>query len=159
MKIRSLLLLLFLIPSSPGWAAGCYTMQEVEAEQGLRIHSELMVIGLTCARMPGGAGLYKDYQNFTSENSDLIAAYESILMSFYKNEGESSPEKSLHDLRTQLANKISQDAVFMSVSSFCNRYASRIEQARGMSHKKIRLWARHVWPDQPLSRPFCAGRE
>lgn len=149
-------LLFCMLAATPVWAGGCYTMQEVEAEQGLRIHSELMVIGLTCARMPGGTRLYADYQKFTAENSDLIAAYEAILISFYKNEGAVSPEKSLHDLRTQLANKVSQDAVFMSVSSFCSRYAPRIGQARGMSYKKLRLWARHVWPDQSLSRPFCS---
>ena len=39
---------LFFIFSSQSVFASCYSSKEAEAEQGIRIHSELMVIGLNC---------------------------------------------------------------------------------------------------------------
>ena len=38
-------------------AEACYSKAEYEAEQGIKIHSELMVIGLTCQNTPEGAAL------------------------------------------------------------------------------------------------------
>ena len=46
-----------LMLATPAFAGGCYTAREVEAEQAIRIHSELMVIGLTCIKMPGGMAM------------------------------------------------------------------------------------------------------
>ena len=48
--MRFLIILLSLMALSSGaFAASCYTPLQAEAEQGLRIHSELMVIGLESA--------------------------------------------------------------------------------------------------------------
>ena len=38
------------------YAGACYSRKEAEAEQGIRIHSELMVIGLNCAHMADANG-------------------------------------------------------------------------------------------------------
>jgi len=136
-------------------ASACYTQRQFEAEQGIRIHSELMVIGLTCLKMPHGAGLYKEYQAFTDKNQNLISMYESEMISHYRAEGVKNPEKKLHTLRTTLANKISQHAIEMSTSSFCQHFGPRIDKALGMNQAKLRRWAQHVWPDTPAQEPFC----
>lgn len=90
-------------------------MKEAEAEQGIRIHSELMVIGLNCQHIwpKSEKNLYKQYQDFTVKNADLFSGYEDTLLSFYKKEGKSKPERTLHQLRTDFANKISKDAAIM----------------------------------------------
>jgi hypothetical protein len=136
-------------------ASACYTAQEFEAEQGIRIHSELMVIGLTCMKMPQGAALYGEYQAFTTKNQDLISMYENEIIAHYAAEGLSKPEQKLHTLRTTLANKISQHAIEMSTSSFCQHFGPRINQALAMDHAKLRRWAQHVWPDTPPTEPLC----
>ena len=66
-----------LLSASAMAAPACYTMPEAEAEQGIRIHSELMVIGLNCQHMykSNGKNLYASYRSFTAENIKLFADY------------------------------------------------------------------------------------
>lgn len=146
----------FAVCSSGSALAACYGPAEYEAEQGLRIHSELMVIGLTCQKMPGGSTLYSKYQNFTHKNQNLIAGYEDRLISFYRQEGDSQPEGELNTLRTVLANQISKHAVQMSMTSFCRNFSGRIDKALGMNQETLRKWARQEWPNTQVSRPRCS---
>ncbi len=150
---------LVLMLSTPALAAGCYTPLEVEAEQGLRIHSELMVISLTCMRMPQGAYMYQKYQSFTAKNQALIASYEEDLISYYRRAGYGNPEQQLHTLRTTLANQISEHAITMSVSTFCRDYGPRIDKALAMDQQKVRLWAQHSFVGSPTTQPMCRAGE
>ncbi len=133
----------------------CYSPAEFEAEQGLRIHSELMVIGLTCMKMPQGQQIYMKYDQFTRKNQALISSYESDMISFFRQRGDKAPEKSLHTLRTNLANGISKHAIEMSTTSFCSQFSSRVDQALAMDTNKLRKWAQHVWPATPTTLPVC----
>ena len=138
-------------------AEACYTAADFEAEQGVRIHSELMVIGLTCMKMPEGPALYRKYQDFSSKNADLLAEYEEDLIQHYTKEGASAPEEKFHALRTNLANDISRRAINMSMLSFCQQFSPRIDQALEMDQQKVRRWAQHVWPDQAPTEPMCSN--
>ncbi len=158
MKKTALALLLALTLSTGAQAATgtCYNAKEFEAEQGLRIHSELMVIGLTCMRMPqGGPQLYMKYQSFTQKNKSLIGQYENELISYYRRTGAAKPEIKLHTLRTTLANQISQHAISMSTVSFCKQFTPRMDQALAMDNSKIRRWAQRPWQGSPTSAPIC----
>ena len=92
----------------------CYGSAEAEAEQGIRIHSELMVIGLNCTHMGARAGinLYGQYRQFTADHGDLFAIYEKILLKHFRENGSRNPEADINKLRTGYANKISKDAIF-----------------------------------------------
>lgn len=136
-------------------AAQCYTQRQFEAEQGIRIHSELMVIALTCMKMPLGAGMFEKYQSFTEKNKALLAGYETDMIGYYRDSGVASPEKQFHTLRTNLANEISQHAIKMSTGSFCQHFASRLDSALKMDEPTLRQWASHPWPNTPASRPLC----
>lgn len=136
----------------------CYSAIEVEAEQGLRIHSELMVIALTCMKAPaGGPALYAKYNRFTEQHKRLIGDYEADMMRFYRKQARGKAEAQLHNLRTHLANNISQQAIQMSVDRFCSRYAGRIDQALKMDEQKLRRWARQSWETAPVSAAVCAA--
>lgn len=136
--------------------ASCYTPTEIEAEQGIRIHSELMVIGLTCQKMPGvGGNLYAKYQAFSQKNQATLALYENNLMSYYRKQGHSNPERQLIDLRTAFANAISRQAVQTSMVGFCKHFGSRVDQALQMDQSTFRKWAQHVWPEQPTTVRAC----
>lgn len=150
------LLGIFLITTS-AQARGCYTPAEAEAEQGIRIHSELMVIGLNCQHMTprGWKNFYQQYREITNRHSDLISNYENTLINFYAKEGQTNPEGRLHDLRTQMANKVSTDAAQMRPDIFCATYAPRIPQAANMSHDQIRQWAATITNSHPVSEPLC----
>lgn len=137
-------------------SAGCYTMAEAEAEQAIRIHSELMVIGLNCQymRFSDGTNLYREYRSFTSEHEDLFSGYEEQLVRYFKRQGE-DPEASINTLRTDFANKISHDVAKMKPDQFCNRYASRILKVSGFKDDDIKRWAATFYPSHPVSRPMC----
>ncbi len=137
--------------------ARCYSMTEFEAEQGLRIHSELMVISLNCQHMHHRSGnLQVQYRDFTRRHASLISLYEGTMKQFYARNGSSNPERAINDLRTQLANRISNDAARMKPNVFCKAYGDRITQALRMDQNKLRRWAATPFPGHPVSRPVCA---
>jgi hypothetical protein len=146
--------------STPAMAGpSCYTMPEAEAEQGIRIHSELMVIGLNCQHLykANGQNLYGAYRNFTSKNIKLFADYERNLMEYFRRTGEPNPEAKLNDMRTVFANKIANDSARMRPDQFCKAFSSRIEKASAMSQSDIKKWAATFYPSHPTSRPICAS--
>ncbi len=150
---------MIMISASSAQAAGCYSKAEIEAEQGIRIHSELMVIGLNCQHMGAreGLNLYSEYRKITARHSKLFEKYESILMAYFAKNGGGKAEAQLNTLRTGFANKISNDVAAMRPDVFCSRYASRITQASAMNQNEVRQWASTVYPGHPVSRPMCAG--
>lgn len=150
--------LILVFTSGESWAR-CYTSKEAEAEQGIRIHSELMVIGLSCQHMGArkGMNLYGQYRAFTARHGDLFADYERTLLSFFRARGDAKPVASLNTLRTNFANKISDDAAKMRPDVFCSRYAPRIIKASEMSRSDVRNWAETFYPSHPVSYPVCAS--
>ena len=148
--------LVFLL-SVPAQASSCYSKKEAEAEQGIRIHSELMVIGLNCQHMtpPGWNNFYAEYRNITNRHADLFSGYENTLIGYYRRNGVDKPERAMHDLRTAFANKISTDAATMRPDIFCAQYAPRIPRAAQMSRSDFQEWAATFHPTHPTKRPIC----
>jgi hypothetical protein len=134
-------------------------MAEAEAEQGIRIHSELMVIGLNCQHMGKRAGddIYGTYRRFTAEHANLFAQYENILMGFFEKEGGKKPEAMLNSLRTKYANKISHEVAALRPDVFCSRYVPRIWQAATLNEQQLRQWASTLYEEYPVSYPVCEG--
>lgn len=145
------------ISVSPTRISACYTQEEAVAEQGIRIHSELMVIGLNCQHMTpaGQQNLYQAYRDFTSKNADIFAGYENRLLGYYQRIGTGNAEGQLNTLRTQLANKISLDAARTRPDVFCSHYMPRIQKASTMSRAEIQKWASTFYPGHPVSHPVC----
>ncbi len=157
--LLSLALILLMASTNKANASICYSPAQAEAEQGIRIHSELMVIGLNCQHMGARAGmnLYGTYRKFTASHADLFEKYENIMMRFYKKRGDAKPVASLNTLRTQVANKISNDAAKMRPDIFCATYAPRITKASTMSEIELRKWASMTFKSHPLTYPSCQG--
>lgn len=135
----------------------CYTPEEAEAEQGIRIHSELMVIALNCQHMTpkGWMNFYQQYQVLTARHANLIGGYENTLINFYALAGKQNPERAFHDLRTDFANKVSTDAAKMRPDIFCSQFAPRLPKVDKMSTADFKNWAATINPSHPVSRPFC----
>ena len=135
----------------------CYTREEAEAEQGIRIHSELMVIALNCQHMTprGWKNFYVQYQEITARNANLIGGYENTLINYFALAGRSNPERAFHDLRTDFANKVSTDAAQMRPDIFCSQYAPRLPKVDKMSTTDFKAWAADINPGHPVSHPLC----
>lgn len=159
-SLFALMLATFLF-SQPVFAKGCYDLREAEAEQGIRIHSELMVIGLNCAHMAdaNGNNLYLEYKKFTKKHEVLFSKYEKIIMNNMRTNGVTKPEKALHTLRTNFANKISNDVAQMRPDIFCRTYSSRIEKATKMKQEDVRKWAATPYKNYPVSKPMCLAKK
>lgn len=134
----------------------CYTAQEAEAEQGIRIHSELMVIALNCQHMTprGWKNFYHQYQEITARNANLIGGYENVLINYFALAGKSNPERAFHDLRTDFANKVSTDAAKMRPDIFCANFAPRLPKVDKMSSAEFQSWASSA-SRTGASRPLC----
>lgn len=159
MRILLFLSLICIFGFSSSSFAACYKSLEAEAEQGIRIHSELMVIGLNCQHMASanGKNLYSAYREFTNEHANLFGKYEEILMDFYRKSGEADPEQRLNILRTTFANKISNDAAGMRPDMFCKKYSPRILEVLDLEMNDIRRWSATIYPSHPVSQPLCEG--
>lgn len=154
--MRVLVFILVLLISVPAQAASCYSPQEAEAEQAIRIHSELMVIGLNCQHMTpkGWKNFYTQYREITNNNKDLFANSERTLISYNAKNG-SNAERKLHDMRTAFANQTSTDAARMRPDVFCAKYAPRIPKVAQMSREELRQWVSSSATTQKLTHPVC----
>jgi len=135
----------------------CYTPAEAEAEQGIRIHSELMVIALNCQHMTpkGWMNFYQQYQVITARHANLIGGYENTLINYFALAGKPNPERAFHDMRTAFANKVSTDAAKMRPDIFCSQFAPRLPKVDKMSAAEFKAWAATITPGHPVSRPMC----
>ena len=154
---RFLLIVWFVCIAPAAQAATCYTTFEAEAEQGIRIHSELMVIGLNCQHLYTikGRNLYEYYRSFTRKQSAMIEMYENSLMAYYQRAGHKNPEAVLTEMRTDVANTISRSVANMRPDIFCTKYSPRVFTASGMSVRDYRRWATTFHRDHPVSKRMC----
>ena len=136
-RVLILVLALFIMPSL-AQAKSCYSQAEAEAENAIRIHSELMVIGLNCQHMTphGWKNLYSQYRDITNKHQSLFANYEKTLIA-----ANGGSERKIHDLRTSFANQTSTDSARMRPDVFCANFAPRIPKVAQMSRQEFQNWA------------------
>ncbi len=164
MRLLCFIVLPLLMTSTAYAKNMCYTLSEAEAEQGIRIHSELMVISLNCQHMwpqKDGQSLFQQYRLFTAAHANLFSGYDSTLLRFFKRQGQTNTqaEATLNEIRTAVANRISNDAAKTRPDLFCQKYAPRIEKASALSEEKIRKWAQTFFESHPISKPLCNKRK
>lgn len=155
--MRFIPLFILMIMISVPVKAACYTAAEAEAEQAIRIHSELMVIGLNCQHMTptGWKNFYTQYREITNNHQSLFSDYEQTLVGFYSRNGSGNGEKEIHNLRTGFANKVSTDAAQMRPDIFCATFAPRIPKVAQMSRAELQQWASTASQTQPLTQAVC----
>jgi cell division protein FtsB len=152
-------LVISLSVSTPAWAGACYSSAEYEAEQGLKIKNELMVIALNCQHMAYRKGnLYLRYREISRQNEDLFKMYEQTLMNYYRNNGQNA-DREIKSLNTNLANKVAVKSANMRPDIFCYNHRDYIEQALEMDREAFRRWAKQPNPSEPTSRPLCRDRD
>ena len=135
----------------------CYSPEQAAAEQAIKFHSELLVIGLNCRNVQLGGQLdsYAQYRRFTASHADLLAQYERRLLGFFKQQGHSDPDKALHTLRTDMANKLAEFVARVRPDVFCHKYAGRLDRANAMQSKDFKKWAATYFPSSPPSKEYC----
>jgi hypothetical protein len=119
--------LLFLLSSARA-ADQCYSPGEMDAEHLLRLHSELMVITVTCHQGSKGENLVPAYTSFTHTNLKALHAAEQTMIAYYHSTygGDGTPK--LDELRTRLGNEYGQKIAKMSAPIFCAMYRDKVLQ-------------------------------
>jgi hypothetical protein len=151
-------ILAFVFISSTSFAA-CYTPAQYRAEQALRFHTNLMVIGLYCKRVMN-QDTYATYQTFTSRNQNVIRNEENQMISYFKQVKSPSAERALHSWRTDIANKTSLQAS-KSIVTFCRQYAGNYNTAKTMIPADFQRWINQINTQQRVqsSQPLCAAAQ
>jgi hypothetical protein len=117
----------FIALSSASFAAqACYTPAQLQAEQLLRLHSELMVITVTCKQGAQGESLGPEYGDFTHKNIRVLHDAEQTMIGYYESHSKGNAIEHLDHLRTTLANEIGQKVANMSAPEFCGEYREKV---------------------------------
>ena len=153
--MRVLLIALFALFITPSMAQAksCYSQAEAEAENAIRIHSELMVIGLNCQHMTprGWKNFYQEYREITARHQDLFASYEKTLI-----KANGGSERKMHDMRTSFANQTSADIARTRPDVFCAAHSPRIPKVGQMSREEFKQWAASSASGRS-TKPLCAS--
>jgi hypothetical protein len=126
--LRAIVLGLVVLLPAPAFAAArlCYSPAELQAEQTLRLHSQLMVIAVTCRQGSRGQDLVRAYAAFTHDNITMLADAEHTLISYYKIRFHDDGISHLDTLRTQLGNESGQESADDTAPLFCRQYRDRV---------------------------------
>ncbi len=125
--------------ASAAWAKpACYSAAEYDAEQAVRLHTELMVIGLTCNAIEADRKLFSKYQQFTTKNRASLMNWEKVLIGHFRGIDKSNPTRRFDDFRTVVANEIAQRSALLTPPVFCQTHSDIVDQALALSESDLK---------------------
>jgi hypothetical protein len=130
-----------LATSTSAWAKpACYSAAEYDAEQAVRLHTELMVIGLTCNAIEADRKLFAKYQQFTTKNRTSLLNWEKILIGHFGQTGKSNPTRQFDDFRTVVANEVAQRSALLTPPVFCQTHSDIVDKALSLSDAELKRY-------------------
>ena len=153
------LCLMTLAPLSAHAAGRCYSPEEIKAERLLRLHSELMVITVTCKQGSTGRDLVRAYTGFTQRHIGPIKQAEDTMAHYYAAAYGGTGLTQLDKLRTKLANEFGQLSANESAPAFCARRRDKVtamydSPPAALADESMRLYAASL-----SYEPACGGKE
>ena len=116
------------LPEDP---RACLTEDEMAATEMVRVHTMLMVTGLTCHRSFRDPELFAKYQNFTEGHQQRIRETQSTLESFLAQHLRGNRARLFDTFRTQVANSEAMTVLEISAPRYCvdqrDRYYTVVE--------------------------------
>jgi hypothetical protein len=156
MRILPILIILILLPSLAFAAPACYTLAEMRAEEMLRLHSELMVITVTCHQASDGTDLVPAYESFTHVNLPTLHAAEQTMITYYKHHGAGQGVDQLDKLRTRLGNEFGQEIADVSAPAFCAKNRDLVPEFAAAPPQKLEDEAARLQSLGKSDVPLCA---
>ena len=123
--------------ASPAGPA-CYNRSEHAAEQLIRLHTEMMVAGLTCKDVVPEKTPFAKYQEFTVKHRPTISKAEGELMGHFRRTGKGNATNKFDMYRTEVANEVSRRAAIIGTDNYCKTFVPRVEQAMALSAEEVR---------------------
>jgi hypothetical protein len=141
-------------PAAQAASAACYNDSEFEADRGLRLHSDIEVIMLTCRYSTTGEDLRKVYAKFLQANVKTIKGWENVIARTYAGTGGSRNEV-IDNFRTKLANQKGNEAAKMGPKPFCKEWADYVPFIASLNAKQIMDYVREPDTTRPTRRERC----
>ena len=116
----------------------CYNRSEHAAEQLIRMHTEMMIAGLTCKDVVPEKAPFAKYQEFTVKHRPTISKAEGELMSHFRRTGKGNATNKFDLYRTEVANEVSRRASIIGTDNYCKTFVPRVEQAIALSPDEVR---------------------
>lgn len=120
-------------------ASACYSESEHAAEQLIRMHTEMMVVGLTCQQVTPEKKPFNLYQDFTIKNRSLVSNSEAALIGHFRKHSAGNPTRQFDMYRTELANEISRRAAVIGTGGYCANFVDRSKAAMEMTPDDLRV--------------------
>jgi hypothetical protein len=145
-----------LATSTSAWAKpACYSAAEYDAEQAVRLHTELMVIGLTCNAIEADRKLFSKYQQFTTKNRTSLMNWEKVLIGHFRETDKSNPTRRFDDFRTVVANEIAQRSALLTPPVFCQTHSDIVDRALALSESDLKRYLADSRTDEIGKAPPC----
>jgi hypothetical protein len=103
----------------------CLSEDELVAAQLVRLHTELMVTGLTCRAAYRDQGLFDQYQTFTVTHQDRLRDGQEVLARYLARFQNGNPARLYDRFRTQMANYEGQVVMDLTASNYCRQQYNR----------------------------------
>lgn len=112
-------------------AASCYSSDEIEAEQAVRLQAQIMVLSDSCHS--------DSYGEFRQHIGAALAAYQQKMISHFRRDGASArgADNAFDRFITALANKMALTYGAEPVNSLCSRSANFLAQAGHFSRDEF----------------------
>lgn len=133
----------------------CYNRAEYAAEQLLRMHTEIMTVGLYCKELAAQDDPFGLYQKFTVAHRSDISAAEKTLIDFYAKHGGRS---GFDTWRTEVANEASRRSAIINVGIYCHEFIDRVKDSMSLSDDDLKTLSSNEAKGGLMhlsSRPLC----
>lgn len=146
--------------AAPSFAAEpCYTQTEMEAEHAIRLHSEMMVVGLKCHKHYAAEKPFHAYADFTKRNSAAIARFEQVLIGHMRKRGERNPTRAFDRMRTIIANDYARQSNMVPTRDYCEAKLGWLAEVGSMGQSAFRNHVVNVRANGLTMTPLCSARE
>ncbi|WP_448206217.1 hypothetical protein [Azospirillum sp. sgz302134] len=138
--------------------SACYSRAEHAAEQLIRMHTEMMVVGLTCKDVMPDRKPFNLYQDFTVKNRSLVSSSEAAMIDHFRKHSSGNPTRQFDMYRTELANEISRRAAVIGTPQYCATFVDRSKIANELTADDLRTLTadeKSAGLMQLSSKPLC----
>ena len=111
----------------------CMSEAEIAAEQALRLHTAMMVTGLTCHSFYREPALFDRYQEFTLAHEDRLGTAQDTIRRFLGRYGAGNRDRLLDTYQTAIANAESRLVADASAPTYCRLRRDQYYTAAGFS--------------------------
>src|SRR5690606_22051810 len=111
-----------------------------EADQFIRLHTYLMVTGLSCQEQLRNPNLFVEYSAFTADHGRRLRDAQSVLGQFLRSQLRGNNARLFDTYRTEMANDESKVVSDVSSGRYCQARGQQFTSARGFNEIELQAY-------------------